>query len=398
MVTLVLLAVVVLGVAALAGRPVDDDRFDPRSTAPAGARGLVEFLEASGVDVSEGWPDDRTDVALVGPAPLSADDAARATAWADAGGHLILLGGVNAPFEETILPTTTAVTNGPACQIPALDDVGRVSETSGLVVLTVPGDDGVQRCLGTAGSGWLVTERPWGKGRITTVASAVPFTNARLAEADNAVLAGRLLAADPAPGAGSTRLSFLYLPPAGPANGTGLSDLVSDNVRWYGWQLAVAVGLLLFWAVRRFGDPVAEPPVVELPGSLAVLATGQLHQLNEDLTAAYHSTRQDVVDRLRRHYRLSPDTPPDLLVDTVSADTGLDPATLRSLIVAPPDTDLLHAATRLDRVARQVLNPTPVTSPAGPVNPSPADADPAGTGRAVVHPTSTLPDRGAADD
>ncbi|MFV0258559.1 MAG: DUF4350 domain-containing protein [Acidimicrobiales bacterium] len=366
--TVLVLAMVVIGLAALAGRAPDDDSFDPRSTAPAGARGLVEFLEAGGVDVSEGWPDGRTDVALARPAELSDNDAARLADWAAAGGHLVLLGEGNTPYEQIVTDGTGSVTNGPGCEIPVLDDVAQVSGAGRLVMLAAPADDPVRRCLGRAGSGWFVTERAWGTGRITTVASVEPFTNGRLDEADNAVLAGRLLAPDPASGS-STRLSFLYRPPPGPQDGLPLSDLVSDQVTWYGRHLLVVLGLLAAWAVRRFGDPVDEPPVVELPGSLSVLATGRLHQRNGDRAAAYRSTRRALVGRLRRHYRLSPDTPPEVLVDTISAETGLDPDRLRALITAEPSGDPLDDAAELDRVARRVLAPgstNPVPRPPAP--------------------------------
>jgi hypothetical protein len=192
---------------------------------------------------------------------------------------------------------------------------------------------------------------------VTALGGALPFTNERLDEEDNAVLAGRLLLE------GSGSITVVYTPISSPADTITLGDLIGSNVRWFGWQLAVVAVVGLLWAVRRFGSVVREPAVVELPGSLAVRATAELHRRASSAPHSAEVIHRSLLARVRTDHRLPPEIDPRHAAELLAGRTGIEADDIVGLLTAPEshehDRTPLQHAEDLDRVGRRLLGSFP---------------------------------------
>ncbi len=345
-------AVLVLGPPP-SGQPLDPDGVDP-----SGLRGLVEVLTALEVEVevADAPPEQATTRVLVARDRLGADGREALLAWVEAGGTLVIadptspLHGLATVGSDQLVGRSA---RAPVCELlPEVAEV-RQGDWEGL---EVPPDAEACFPIGDGAGAWLVA-RPRGDGRLVALGSAEPLTNARLDEADNAVLAASLLG--PAPG---DRLRIVPPAPlAGDAGDDGLLALVADRVWWSLGLLALALVLAVLWQARRDGPVVTEqlPPVLpsaELARSLA----GLLQRTGG---------RQDAADRLRRQARrtvrhacaLPTGQPPEALVGAV-VDRGLLvlPDARLALVHAPvPDDDaLLAVATAVHRLRTALAIPT----------------------------------------
>lgn len=282
--------VVAVAVAAQTSRR-DGPPLDPRSTAPDGARALVLLGERFGqrVERRAGRPGPTDRVALLLDDQLSRDDREATSAWVDAGGILIIAdpGSPLAPAVARPTGATTALRRG-ACPAGYRGAEAVIGVDVRYEVPTIVGSaDGGAWCFGDAESAALV-ELPQGLGWVVGVGGPAPFTNARLAEEDNAVLVADLLAGasqtGAADGTGNTSTSPVVatvgvLGPSPVGEGeAGLWELLPAGVR-QGLAQGV-IGLLVFvWAAgRRLGEPVSEPKLQPLPASALVEALGRLYQ------------------------------------------------------------------------------------------------------------------------
>jgi hypothetical protein len=320
-------AVLVLGPPP-AGQPLDPDGVDP-----SGLRGLVEVLAALDVDVEV----DEAPPAAPGPRVLVARDRLDAAGrqalldWVEAGGTLVVADASSSLHGLATVGSDQLVGRSarpPDCDL--LPEVAQVRQGD-WTGLEIPA--GAQHCfpIGDGDGAWLVVQAR-GEGQVVALGSPEPLTNARLDEADNAVLAASLLG--PRPG---ERLRIV--PPTAPPGTAddGLLDLVSDRVWWLLWLLGLALVLAVVWQARRDGPVVTEqlPPVLpsaELARSLA----GLLQRTGG---------REDAADRLRRQARRS-------VRRTLTLPTGQPP---EALVAAVVDRGLLAAPD-----ARLALVPGPV--------------------------------------
>jgi hypothetical protein len=291
-------------VAMLGGR--DDDTgepLDPRSTGPAGARGLVLLLREYGADVSIGARPPATastsDVALLLTDDIGDAQTRRLRAWVRRGGTLV----VADPFSELVPALDRGsgslfegVDDSPQlerdCDLPSLRGVTRIEVPDALAYRLRPGAVGCFR----RGEGAYLVARAEGQGTVVALAGGAPFTNEHLDDLDNAVLAVGLLA--PQPGT-----SVSVLEPDAPGSGDeGLLDLVPRRLSAGLWQLVAAFGFVLLWRGRRLGRPVTEPQQVEIAGSELVVAVGNLlqHAGRRDEAAGMLQLqlRRDLAERL----------------------------------------------------------------------------------------------------
>ncbi len=341
-----LLGIVVLAIAVLvAGAPAEDRPLDPTATGPNGLRGVVDLLEGLGVAVTVSLePPTDTDTRVFVPVDLLGSERREALLeWVEAGGTLVVAGAdarlnglvpAGAGITDRVGPTGRA----PDCAPAALGSVGEVVHDDWAGMRVPEESNEVTTCFGEEEVAWLIA-RPQGDGVVIAIGSAAPFVNARLDEADNAVLAVSLLG----PTSGS-RLSIVPRPPVGEGD-TPMTELIADRV-WHALGLLLAAVLLgVLWRGRRFGRPVPEalPPVIpaaELTRSIAELT----HRAG---------SRQGAADRLRATARatlartLGVPSSAAALTELAEARLGIDRATVQqALIDAPVDDDqaLLAAA------------------------------------------------------
>ncbi len=186
---------------------------------------------------------------------------------------------------------------------------------------------------------------------------------------DTRVLAARLLLDEGASTAGTeTRIAVLY-DEVFTSGSRSLGDLVPQAAKWATWQLLVAFGIYVLWKAPRFGRPVTEPQPVELPGSLLVRATGELHRRSGGHAEASHTLRSHVERRLRKQLRVSPELPTPELVQTAAEGHDLDGTVIDRALngrSASNGQDLAVLLTDIDQVNTIVLSePTNDQRPAG---------------------------------
>jgi len=362
--------VVVIGLLAVvavlvAGRPTsreDEEDFDPEGTHSSGTKALVLLLEELGAEVvvTDGVPEHSTDAAIVFQDDFDPDRAGGVLDWARSGGTLVV-----ADPASPLAPIVTGAVEedqleADDCDVAGLDDVERV--VAGGSRFEVP--EGAASCFGDGRQALVVVEGA-GDGEVVAVGGPGPFVNDHLDEADNAVLAARLLLPE---GEGTTVAVLVQDPdPAPPVDdgegrrpGEGdetLLDLVPSRVGLFLLQLVLAFLVYVWFRARRIGAPVAEPRPTPIAGSELVDAVGRLRREEKDAERTAAILRDDLRRTLCRRLGLPPHTPADHLV-AVAEQAGLDPELLRAALTATaPDDDALVALARtIDRTRQEVLH------------------------------------------
>lgn len=339
-----LLALVIVGAYLGAARRTTGPPLDPSSTAPDGARALVELTEALGGDVElvDGAPADGARVALLLEDRLSRREADDLTAWVRDGGLLVVAdpSSLFTPAPRGATPDRLAG----GCDTPALADVGVLSVGTS-TTYDVPA--GATGCF-DAGSGSFLVRRAEGAGSVVSLGGPSVFTNDLLDEEDNAVLAAALLVPD----GGTTAFVRPSLPGGGDR---GLADLVGTPVRAALAQLLVAFVVVVTWRSRRLGRPVEEPQPVRIEGSELTRAVGRLLQGNRRPDRAAAILR----DRARRDLSgplgLPLDADVEAVVATVAARTTLAEPEIRRAVAGPvrTDDDLVETARSLARIREE---------------------------------------------
>lgn len=343
-----LVTVVLVGAYLSAARRVEGPPLDPRSTSAEGARGLVELLDRYGsVEVLDSVPTGEHATAVVLQDRFDRDAEAGLRHWVEDGGTLLV-----ADRSSTLLPAVIGEVSGTIdvrCDIEGLEGVARLDLGDG-AALDPAGASGA--CTGPDGAP-VVAEETLGDGRIVALGGPAPLTNARLDEADNAVLAVGVLVSEP-----GARVAFLRPRPAVGAGERSLVDLVGTPVRAALAQLLVAFGVVALWRARRLGRPVEEPQQVLVESAELTDAVGRL------LARSRRPERAAAVlrDRARRDLSgplgLPLDAPATLVVDTIATRTTLDPAEARRATLDPVsgDAELVEVATLLARIREEITH------------------------------------------
>lgn len=327
--------------------------FDPDSTEPDGARGLVVLLGQLGtdVDVTDDVPGvGDTDVVLVLEDRMPTAQADEVEEFARHGGTVVVADG-----SSLLSPRSVSLGGGELrgrCDDGSLPDVGAVAVDDAARGFVVGNEPSTVSCFEQDGHALIVADEV-GAGRIISLGAPAMFTNRNLDEADNAVLAAALLGGD------DVHLTFLT--PSATEVGTGdrsLSDLVPNSVRAVLWQGVVVFAFAVWWKGRRLGAPVPEPQPVAIAGSELTRAVGRLLAANRrpDRAAAFlrDRARIDLAPRLG----LTPDASADAVADALGRATSLDPVDIHRATVAPITTDdeLLVVAQLLSRIREEVLH------------------------------------------
>ena len=322
----VLLGAAVLVAALLVGPPADEgEALDPDSPGPLGALGLVRTLGALGAEVStaRGAPGADVDVAVVLGDRLGRGGRDDLLTWVR-GGRTLVVADPSSPLAQ-VEPTGELVDprrDAGGCGIDALVGVEELS------VQGVGFDLGVRGrgCFSGGDGGSFVVATPVGDGTVVAVGGAAVWVNERLGRADNAVLAGALLA--PAEG---TQVAVV-LPTLVGGGSASLTDLVGDGPKQALLQLGVAFTLYALWRGRRLGRPVPEPQPVELAASELVVAVGDLLQQGRHHGRAAEVIREDLRRHLAARLGLPTSAAPAHVAEVAAARTGLDRRRLSDLL------------------------------------------------------------------
>ncbi len=368
----VVLAVVVLVTGSLVagGRRVSGNPLDPDSTDPSGTRGLILFLERFDVAIERGaLPDDDASHALLLDDRLTLDERDQLVEWVRRGGQLIVTDRFSplSPSDRRPVGGDGPPASG-TCTIPAMEGLELVGDDiqlfaiDGVVPRPLLAPAASQWCFGGDIESYLVVYDE-GDGRVIALGGASPLTNEFLDRSDNAVLAARLLIDDslepagPPSGTGSPTMVVLYEPIVVPGSGS-IQDLIPSGVAWGTWQLVLAFALYALWRASRFGRPVDEPQPVELPASLLVRATAELHRRARSHRVAAAALRRHLDRRLRRGLDVAPDLPDTELARLAAHGRDLDPATVDRALAGPSPTsgtELAELVADIDRVSTAVL-------------------------------------------
>jgi hypothetical protein len=379
------LAVVAVAVIAVAlvfvvrARP-QTEPFDPRSSSPSGARGLVLLLQGFGatVEVTDAAPEIGSDTRVL-VLDDRLDDGQR-TALLDfvEGGGLAVVadptsslhggpgldgGSIEIDAEGTYdgadLRLFLATVDRGRCTIGALEHLRGLGVESGVAYPIAPNDPA---CFGDDRHAFVFT-RAQGAGTVVALGDNEVFTNRLIGQADNSGLATALLA--PTDG---TRVTIVLgngpRPAGAPDVGAGddtLVDLVHPSV----WMMIVmlAVAFVLFAVGRgiRPGRVVDEPTLAPIAGSELVAATGNV------MHRAGHVDRAALL--LRRHAHrewcvalgVPPAAPLETLDRAAAQRWGATPGQVVELLGGPPPSSeraLVQFAARLADVAPPPSEPS----------------------------------------
>jgi hypothetical protein len=348
-----LVALVAIGLIAGDGESSKSGpALSPSSTSADGTRGLVLLLRESGGEVRVGQrlPDAGTHVALLLRDGLNDQDRQQLSAWVSAGGTLV----VADPESPMAAASPTGFfglghANRGTCDIPGLDDVSELTTPSG-IDFRVPRQ--TQSCFGDGRTAFIVSASR-DRGRIVSFGGPDVFTNAALDQADNSVLAARLLL--PADGS-----PVAILDPNAPGSGsTTLGDLIADRVFQAILQLGVAFIVYALWRSRRVGRPVTETQPVPIAGSQFVRAVGGLQQRSRSTDRAASALRTDTRRVLSHRFGVPLNLDTATLAELTATRTGLD---RHHVAAALGDTPILDEASlvalgqQLDTIRQHVLN------------------------------------------
>jgi hypothetical protein len=347
-----LVSLIVVGlIAGDSGSSKSGPALSPSSTSGDGTRGLVLLLRELGADLRVGQrlPDNDTRVALLLSDGLSSPDRQQLEAWVSAGGTLVL-----ADPDSPMAPATagffgTGRARRGTCDIPALADVSELSVPLG-IQFRARGE--TQSCFGDERNAFIVSAS-LGQGTIVSIGGPTVFTNDVLDQADNSVLAARLLV----PSAGP---SVAILDPNAPGSGrTTLGDLIADRVFQSILQLGVAFMIYAFWRSRRVGRPVTEPQPVAIAGSQFVRAVGGLQQRSHSTDRAATALRMDTRRVVSERFGVPLNMDTATLAELAASRTGLDRTQVAAALSDAPILDegsLVTLGQQLDTIRQEVLS------------------------------------------
>ncbi len=380
--------VVVAVVAGRPGRGSDGTYFDPASTSPSGARGLVVLLESFGaeVDTTSNLPSADTDVAFMFADVIAEADHGVVDDWVANGGVLV----VADPYSTWSAPLASG-TGGSAfalrpsevlrgeCDIASLRQLRRVEPGGYSETFDVSDDP-----LGDASScftrsdlgpldGAFVVEEVHGRGRVVSVGGPLVFVNEWLDQADNAALAtGLLLTPSPASeldgqaddsaddqAAEPVDVAILQYGGTGIDGDRALTDALGTGAKVALVQLSLAFLAYAWFRARRVGRPIVETQPVALAGSELVSAVGQLLHQSDDPDRSARALRADLRRRLGERFGLGSHAPPDVIAAVVADRTGIDRDHLSTIVGSRPvttDRELVQLAADIDDLRKEILH------------------------------------------
>lgn len=333
--------------------------FDPDSTYPSGTKGFVELMERTGTDVVEGSRP-RGDVAILMYDTLDQEESDYIEQWVRDGGTLIVSDPYSSlqtgQFSDSVLSVPTQLE--PHCSSPYVRGVRKISPSRKASELFYKSDlNADSQCFRAGKDSYFFEELHVGRGTVLGLGGSEIFTNDRLGKADNAVFLMNLVRPQ------STGFVTL-LETQGTSDqshstesGFKISDLYSQRFKDGELLLLVATLLYLMWRARRLGRPVEEEPLVRIPASQLVAATGDLLELADQPRAAAAMMREDLRRSLAERFGLQANADIAALVELISQRTGIDPQRIRAALndesVTGPESLVVYAQ-QVERLQMEV--------------------------------------------
>lgn len=356
----VILLVVIAGFVVVGrGSRLSDEPLDPNGVGDGGLRAVLELARSYGaeVDLGRGLPTGEHTIALLVADTLSDEARADVREWVARGGTLVVtdtsssfvpkLGGAfgtGAGITETVRPGQ--------CDVRALRNVQELDVGGGEIFATPqlyrvrPGDS---RCF-TLGPDAFLVVTPQDRGHVVALGSAAPFTNERIDNADNAVLAVDLLAP-------SRDAKLLFLRPL-IEGGESLSDLIRSGVKFGFLQSMIAFLFYALYRARRLGRPIIEDPPIRIASSDLTIAVGNLLARSGSAAHTAERLRHETRRRISRRLGLPADAPAEQLAQAVGGRTSIDPVTAAQLLgptAVTSDQQLVALAEGLHRIEEEIL-------------------------------------------
>jgi hypothetical protein len=358
-VLLALGVVIVIGAFWLVAGPVtaSSPAYAPSSVAPDGAKALAILLERLGARVSTSGklPPPGEGVALVLDDQLDGAARAQVTEWARRGGTLVVadpsspLGGASPAQGLLDQPAPAPAVMAPVCRAPWARGVEHVV-TAGDDLLDVA--EGAYACFPQGADAFAVAHDE-GAGVVVSLGGADLWSNAYLGDDDNALLAANLLV----PGRGYV-VSWLLAPRVGGGTAT-LWSVVPNRVKACLAGLAVALLVACLWQAKRLGRPVLEGPVVPVPGSELVVATGRLLARNGRSQETAVLLREDLCDQLRSRFGQAATTEAATVAQVAAMHVRRPRQEVVEALCGPPpegEEQLLVLARTLQHIREEVLS------------------------------------------
>jgi hypothetical protein len=304
------------------------DVFDPASTEDYGTKALALLADELGSDFEVGSLPGENDVALLLSDTLNQTETDEVEEWIDDGGTLVVADLQSSFVLPFAVPSGEVGGNqaelAPQCEAGFVEGVGEINPSEfGRYTPLQPtaGSEPLSQCF-QVGDSHFALELSQGQGRTIILGSPDLFTNDRIDEADNSVLAANLL------NLGEGSVTFLRTDATSPdevgAGEESLADLLPDEAIAAMLQLLIAGAIFIVWKWRRHGEPLQESSQLHLPGSALVVAASDLMQSSGRDNHAASMLRNDLRSGLIRRFGLAPDVSNGSLAEVVSQRSGLE--------------------------------------------------------------------------
>ncbi|MGR0220230.1 DUF4350 domain-containing protein [Agromyces sp. ZXT2-6] len=360
------------GLARPSGPPLGSD-----NAAPAGARALVQVLEAQGVDVLQAGTLDEAEHAARGGATvflhdgLGLLDREGLARLARASDRLVVAAPDFAALEVLapgvrLAGSADGVLGEVTCELRAAVRAGELSDGQGL--LTVDADaaaSGVAGCFADGEAFAVVTGTAPDGAEVALVGSTAPFANDTVDESGNAALAIGLL--------GAVDEVAWYLPGPADADAAAAPTMQELMPGWVSPVLVLALVVVIAAGIqrgRRFGPLVVEDLPVHVPAGETGEGRARLYARSSARARALDQLRIGTIRRLQDLLRLPRSAHVDLVVAGAAGASVRDAASVRRLLVDDlphGDRDLVALArdlADLERRVRSALRPGPTDAPA----------------------------------
>lgn len=361
----IVLVVLAVGVLLVWSRPtgVSDAAYHPENPSFRGSRAVARVLDGNGVRVvvAEGEQELRsagidgdTTIVVSNSADLREATTRNLEQLARSAERLVLVNPERAVV-RALVPAVTMRVQGRTDIVNGCDTAdARPSERLGRS-LTEYRLTGATRCYATSDDYAVYLRTSTAQLReVVLVGSTDIISNDRVAEADNAALALRVL--------GHSGKLVWYVPDLRdlPIATTPSSRRDSIYPPW--WSSAVlllgcTVGALMWWRGRRFGRLVPEPLPVVIRATETTESRGRMYRKARDSARASSVLREATVRRLTAYLGLGSGSDPQALATAVAANTGRSLDEVHWLLHgAPVDTDpaLLELANDLARLEKEI--------------------------------------------
>jgi hypothetical protein len=333
--------------------------YDPDSTYPSGTKGFVELMERTGTKVvRDARP--RGDVAVLMYDTLDQDETTYVEQWVEDGGTLIISDPYSSfqvgQFSDSVITVPTQLQ--PHCSTAYTKNVENISPSRKGKEMFYKSDlNADSQCFRAGKNSYYFEERVIGRGRVLELGGSEIFTNDRLGKADNAVFLMNLVQPEPTGYVTLLETRSTSTQSDSTDSGVSLFDLFSKRFKDGLLLLLVASVLYLMWRARRLGKPVEEEPLVRIPASQLVAATGDLLELADQPQAAAAMMRDDLRRSLADRFGLRADADVNALVELISQRTGIDPQRIRAALnddsVTGPESLVVYAQ-QVERLQMEV--------------------------------------------